>query len=64
MSTIIEIAYHPELNSIECVCVFIGTFHVCTKGAKGNISFVRCKGCIAWQSEMIKKEFKNLTMKK
>lgn len=57
MSTIIEIAYHPELNSIECVCVFIGTFHVCTKGAKGNISFVRCKGCIACQSEMIKKEF-------
>ena len=62
MSTI-EIIYHPELNSAECVCGFIGTFHVCsTKDVKEKID--GCKGCNACQSKMIKKEFKNLTMKK
>ena len=64
MSSTIEIVYHPELNSIECVCGLIGTFHICTKSVRGNISFVRCSGCINCQGEVIKKEFKNLTMKK
>ena len=40
MSSTIEIVYHPELNSIECVCGLIGTFHICTKSVRGNISLL------------------------
>ena len=56
---------HREINSITCVCSYLGTSHSCDYVINGTITIRSCpNNCKVCQKEEDKREYYNLRWKK
>ena len=59
-----KIILHEELNSIQCVCEYIGTSHKRNEEIKGQIIFLRCSDCVVCKNEVDREEYNSLRWSK
>ena len=57
--------YHRKINSITCICGYVGTYHACDHVINGTITICPCPdNCKVSQEEVVKREYYDCRLQK